>query len=342
MEISTRHLPALTLEGSVLPAAVHQWLSGLRSDHTRAAYSVDLRMWHTWMTHHLGHADLSRVDVGHVEAYTRYLREDLGQARTTVARRLSTLSALYRRLMITGHVPTNPADPSLIPRGDQTPDTPTRWVDGVDLQPLLQVADQRGADGLLTSPRRGLILRLLTLFGLRASEVGGLRLGDLSDGPYGCVLRVRGKGSQVDHIDLDQGTCDAVDEWIDSRAQILSDLGKDPDDPEGPLIVTHSGRPVSRQVVADVVARATQRALGRRLTPHSLRKSMAVAMHRAGHTDRDLQRWGRWRSLSTVGVYTQVADDDGHPGLVAEQVIASASRQARRAPSGQLRARGGC
>lgn len=329
-------LAGFCLHGGHLPTAAAKWLAGLRSEHTRAAYRRDLGVFHTWMRDHLGHTDLSEVEVGDLEAFVAHQRHH-GRSRTTIARRLSTLSALYRRLMVTGHVATNPAHPDLIPRGDATPDTPTRWVDGIDLQPLLALADRRGPDQTLTNPRTALILRLLTLSGLRASEVGWLRLDDVREGPHGCLLRVRGKGGQVDHVDLDQPTCDALDEWLDRRTQILHRAGIDPTDPDHPLVVTQTGTAVSRQVVADVVGRATHRALGRRLSPHSLRRSMAVALHRAGHSDRDLQRWGRWRALSTVGVYTRVADDDGHPGLVAGQVIASARPHTRRAPAGRLR-----
>ncbi|MGW5880287.1 tyrosine-type recombinase/integrase, partial [Nocardiopsis terrae] len=103
------------------------------------------------------------------------------------------------------------------------------------------------------------------------------------------------------------------------------------------LIVSAAGKRISRQAVADVVARFTERALGRRLTPHSLRKSTAVDFHQAGYSDRDLKRWGRWRTLNTVSTYVDVADDDGHPGLVAAQMIATARPQIRRAPAGRLR-----
>ena len=173
-------LAGFCLHGGHLPAAAAKWLAGLRSEHTRAAYRRDLGVFHTWMRDHLGHTDLSEVEVGDIEAFVAHQRHH-GRSRTTIARRLSTLSALYRRLMVTGHVATNPAHPDLIPRGDATPDTPTRWVDGIDLQPLLALADRRGPDQTLTNPRTAIILRLLTLSGLRASEVGWLRLDDVRE-----------------------------------------------------------------------------------------------------------------------------------------------------------------
>ncbi|GAB3490129.1 tyrosine-type recombinase/integrase [Nocardiopsis coralliicola] len=267
------------------------------------------------------------------------LREK-GEAAKTVARRLSKLSVLYRRLMVTGHATTNPADPALIPRGQtRTAETPTRWVQGSDLQPVLAAADERGPDGALAAPRTCVLIRLLTLYGLRISETVWLRRGDLTEGAHGAELRVRGKGATVDVVDLDQDTVDAIEEWLDVRAALLRDAGLDPTDPALPLLISPAGTAVSRQALTDVVTRLTARALGRRLTPHSLRKSTAVALHQGGHSDRDLRRWGRWRTLNTVSTYVDVADDDGHPGLLAAAVIATARPQGRRAPAGRLRRR---
>ncbi|WP_116247710.1 tyrosine-type recombinase/integrase [Nocardiopsis sp. FIRDI 009] len=332
--------PALpfVLAAAPLPAAVAQWLSGLKSEHTRAAYRRDLTTFHTWLDTARGHTDLAAVEVGDIEAYARHLREERGEKRKTVARRLSTLSALYRRLMVTGHATANPADPALVSRGEtRVADTPTRWVQGTDLQPVLAAADERDETGALTNPRTAVLIRLLTLYGLRVSETTWLTFGDLVDGAHGTQLRVRGKGDVVDHVDLDQDTCDALAAWLIERTVLLRQAGLEPEDPALPLIVSPQGKGITRQAAADVVTRLTQRVLGRRLTPHSLRKSTAVAFHQAGYSDRDLKRWGRWRTLNTVSTYVDVADDDGHPGLVAAQVIASARPQARRAPAGRLR-----
>ncbi|MFC9941353.1 tyrosine-type recombinase/integrase [Nocardiopsis alba] len=335
---NVERFPAFVLGAAPLPAAVAQWLFGLKSEHTRAAYRRDLETFHRWLSATVGHTDLAVVEVGDVEAFARHLREDQGEKRKTVARRLSTLSALYRRLMVTGHAAHNPADPALVPRGEtRTADTPTAWVQGTDLQPVLAAADERDEEGRLINPRTAVLIRLLTLYGLRVSEITWLTVGDLVEGAHGTQLRVRGKGDVVDHVDLDQDTCDALSTWLSERALLLERAGLDPTAPEQPLIVSTNAAAVTRQALADVVARLTHRALGRRLSPHSLRKSTAVALHQAGYSDRDLKRWGRWRTLNTVSTYVDVADDDGHPGLLAAQVIAAARPITRRAPSGRLR-----
>ncbi|MGW5877377.1 tyrosine-type recombinase/integrase [Nocardiopsis terrae] len=169
-------------------------------------------------------------------------------------------------------------------------------MQGTDLQPVLAAADERDEAGHLANPRTAVLIRLLTLYGLRVSETTWLTFGDLTDGAHGTQLRVRGKGDLVDHVDLDQDTCDALAAWLIERTVLLAGAGLESEDPALPLIVSAAGKRISRQAVADVVARFTERALGRRLIPHSLRKSTAVAFHQAGYSDRDLKRWGRWRT----------------------------------------------
>lgn len=335
-------MPAFALGGAELPLAVAKWLAGLKSEHTRAAYAADLAIFHAWMRSELGHADLAQVGIADVEAYARHLREERGEKRKTVARRLSTLSAMFARMMATGHAAANPADPKLVTRGNtRTADTPTRWLQGTELQPILDAAEARTPDGALADARICALVHLMTLYGLRVSETTWLKLGDLYDGAHGAMLRVRGKGDTVTHVDIGQATVDVLEEWIDRRARILAAAGADPADPALPLFTTRHGKALSRQAAADAIARFTERALGRRLTPHSLRKSTAIAFHQAGYSHRDLRKWGRWTTLSTVGTYVDVAEDDGHPGLVAADVIASARPQARRAPAGRLRRHGG-
>jgi site-specific recombinase XerD len=58
---------------------------------TREAYELDLRQWMGWCDSH----DLAILEVrrAHIELYARWLESE-GKARTTVARRLSTIAGL--------------------------------------------------------------------------------------------------------------------------------------------------------------------------------------------------------------------------------------------------------
>ena len=60
---------------------------------TREAYRLNLRQWMGWCDSH----DLAVLEArrAHIELYTRWL-EQMGKARATVSRRLSTIAGLYR------------------------------------------------------------------------------------------------------------------------------------------------------------------------------------------------------------------------------------------------------
>ena len=63
------------------------------SGQTRDAYTMDLRLFATWCAEHdLRILDVRRADI---ECYARHL-EGRGRARSTIARRLSTVAGFYR------------------------------------------------------------------------------------------------------------------------------------------------------------------------------------------------------------------------------------------------------
>jgi site-specific recombinase XerD len=72
--------------------AVGGFLAGY-SAKTFEAYALDLRQWSQWcFTHDI---DLFEVRRAHIELFARWL-EETGRARSTIARRLSTIAGFYR------------------------------------------------------------------------------------------------------------------------------------------------------------------------------------------------------------------------------------------------------
>jgi integrase/recombinase XerD len=201
-----------------------------------------------------------------------------------------------------------------VKRPKSTARTPTPYVDGADAHRLLTYADER-------DPRAALLVRLLLVYGLRVSEAVALDVTDEITDAGGCALRVHGKGDTYDVVPLDQPTCDVLDAWLAERAA----RGADP--AAGPLLIDRYGARLTRQAAASVIDKVSRAALGAPLTPHSLRKSTAVALYRNGASHEQLRRWGRWEALSTVGHYVATADDEDHPGLLVADVFADAARR---------------
>jgi site-specific recombinase XerD len=84
------------------------WLAGLKTENTRRAYKLDIR--HFAMT--LGirsQEQLYEVDHRAVILWEKYMREVEGLEPSTIRRRLSALSSLFRHLVKHGAVAQNPA-----------------------------------------------------------------------------------------------------------------------------------------------------------------------------------------------------------------------------------------
>jgi integrase/recombinase XerD len=94
--------------------ALAGFLAGYRGL-TRDAYTLDLRQYVAWCTeHHLAVFGARRADI---ECFARHL-ESLGRARATIARRLCTVSCLYRYAEQEGLIAVSPAPHVRRPRLD--------------------------------------------------------------------------------------------------------------------------------------------------------------------------------------------------------------------------------
>jgi site-specific recombinase XerD len=82
---------------------------------TRDAYTLNLRQYVAWCTeHHLAVFGARRADI---ECFARHL-ESLGRARTTIARRLCTMSCFHRYAEQEGLIAISPAAHVRRPRLD--------------------------------------------------------------------------------------------------------------------------------------------------------------------------------------------------------------------------------
>lgn len=89
-----------TTDREVITAA--GFLAGY-SGRTREAYTLDLRQFVAWCRQHdIGLFDVRRAEI---ELYARHL-EELGRARATIGRRLSTIAGFYRYATRKGSCPT--------------------------------------------------------------------------------------------------------------------------------------------------------------------------------------------------------------------------------------------
>ena len=288
------------------------WLLGYSSPHTRRAYGADLARWVAWCEQlHVDPREAGRV---HVDAWARYLDEGLGLAPASTARRLAVISSFYRWCVQQEHLASNPA--VHVRRPEVDPDeSATIGLSAADARALLAAA---GAH----SRRLHALVALLLVDGLRISEALGLDVHQVLDVDRGHrVAQLRRKGGKGGRAALPPLVADAVDRYLDERAELA---GVPVEQLAGPLFVTASGarwRPGNAARALSAVARRAELAGWRKITPHALRHSAitlalaaGVPLHEvqdfAGHRDpRSTRRYDRARGrLDRHASYTLAAE----------------------------------
>jgi integrase/recombinase XerD len=146
------------------------------------------------------------------------------------------------------------------------------------------------------SPRTRAFMELLYSCGLRNGEVRGLKLSDI----IGDRLRVLGKGSKERIVPLSSSASSALKAYIAVRPESGSPL----------VFVTISGTKVHHQQIKEMVTRlAAAAGIKRRITPHTLRHSIATHMLNRGMDLRYVAEFLGHGDLSTTMIYTHIATE---------------------------------
>ncbi len=170
------------------------------------------------------------------------------------------------------------------------------------LEPETIVALLGTCDRRRTVGRRDFaILLLLSRLGLRASEVAGLKLDDVSW--RAGELVVRGKGGRVDSLPLPVDVGEALARYLQRRP-----TGSDGCRALFLKVIAPVG-PMSRYALGAVVREACWRAGIPRMGCHRLRHTAATGMLRSGATLEEIGQVLRHRERRTTAIYARVDRD---------------------------------
>jgi len=273
------------------------------SNNTYLAYQQDLRQFVSWC----GDQDLELFTVKrtHIELFARWL-EHRGAARTTVGRRLSTVTGFYRYCTEEGLMDRNPAANVRRPRQRQE-----STMSGLDRNELGAFLVQAGLSGA----RDHALACLLALNGLRVSEAIGTDVDDLGLERGHHTLRIVRKGGNTVIVPLAPRTARTVYLAIGERA-------------EGPIFVAGSGDRMNRHQAARVVRRLARHAgIEKAISPHSLRHSFITAALDAGVPLRDVQEAASRADPPTTMRYDRARRSlDRHATYIVATFVAGASR----------------
>jgi site-specific recombinase XerD len=212
-------------------------------------------------------------------------------APATVARRLSSVRALFGDLVRRGE---REDDPSLVLVGPRRARRLPDPVTAADCATLLDGTWNEGPRNL----RDRAILELLYGCGLRASEVCGLDVASYDAGAG--HLRVIGKGDRERLVPVGEPARDALDEWLrDGRPGIATTSRA--------LLLSVRGRRLSPSDVRRALERRSRVAgIGAR-SPHALRHAYATHLLEGGAGLREIQELLGHESAATTQIYAHVA-----------------------------------
>jgi site-specific recombinase XerD len=262
------------------------------SERTRTAYLTDLAGFVRWAIG-AGFAEPAAIDRSALRAYLADLAAD-GLARTSLARKTSSLRRYFAWTVRTGVLESDPTQGISVPSG---PARLPRVLQQDELNALLEApARAAAADGPPIRARDDAVLEVLYGSGLRVSELCGLDLGDI-DLDRGRAT-VWGKGSKQRTVPLSEPAVDALRAWSDLRARMVPD-----GDPTPAVFLNRRGKRIT--------PRDVRRLLDRRAAapthPHALRHTFATHLLDGGADLRAVQELLGHADLSTTQRYTHVS-----------------------------------
>ena len=273
------------------------------SAHTVAAYDSDLSQFIAFAAHERGSRDTlepKHLDLALIRGFLAELYRQ-GQARASVARKVSALRTFVRYLRREGWIESDPAALAVAPKREQkvpahlSVDEMSRLLDAPDAATPLGRRDRA-------------ILELFYASGIRLSELVALDLEDVDLSAR--MVRVMGKGRKERIVPFNQKAAAALRAWLRDRfalrANAKSPIPRSKSQGD-PLFVNARGGRLTGRSVQRLVARYVRTCSTRfGISPHALRHSFATHLLQAGADLRAIQELLGHVRLSTTQRYTHV------------------------------------
>ncbi|NOY53018.1 MAG: site-specific tyrosine recombinase XerD [Deltaproteobacteria bacterium] len=261
------------------------------ADNTLIAYRRDLNHFFAFLKNEKI-TKLEQVDRHAVLSYQVRIKRS-GLQLSTVRRRMVSVRAFFRFLILEGKAVTDPTENVETPKGLQhLPETLTP----ADVDKLLASPDPANPLGM----RDRAMLELLYATGLRVSELVGLRLADLNL-EVGYLVTL-GKGSKERLVPMGDAARKKIEEYLSAGRRRLiklkfSDI----------LFPNRFGDPMSRQGFFKIIKKYALRAgIRKTISPHTLRHSFASHLLENGADLRSVQMMLGHADISTTQIYTHV------------------------------------
>jgi len=296
---------------------IQQFVAYLRtlrnySSHTRRAYERDLNDFVDFLQREGTASGWGRVTHRDLRHYLARLQRE-GKARTTIARRLSALRALYRYLVGTGAVQYNPTVAVVAPKKEQKlPD----FLTPREFERLMAAIDSSTPAGL----RDRAVCELLYATGMRIGELVALNLDSLD--LTAREARIVGKGGKERLVFFGQPCREAVATYLlYGRPRLREQAEPFSAGDDEALFLNRRGERVTDGELRGRLNKYARRAgLDKRISPHTLRHTFATHLLDGGADLRSVQELLGHSSLSATQIYTHLTQerlrtiyDQAHP-----------------------------
>jgi integrase/recombinase XerD len=295
--------PADPLGKAMLNAAA--FLATFEREATIESYRIDLRIFFAWCAER--RLDPLALERAHLQLYVVYLRKTRGNCAATICRRMASVSGYYDTAVDDHLIEHSPAHRVKLPKIDRT-GVRREWLNRFELGSLVKAARE-------SSPLDEVTVHLLGTIGMRVGAVCAVNVEDISmssDGYH--VLRTTGKGGKTSVKAIPVPVWPSVEKLIGGRTS-------------GPLLLRPCGRRANRASVDRVLQRLMRAAdIGKHITPHSLRRSHATNLIKAGVDLQVIQEGMDHASVKTTQGYNQARlDNHAQASHVLASMISSVS-----------------
>lgn len=273
------------------------------SSHTVVAYRRDLTEFAAFLARYYGGEEWTWGGVDRL-ALRAFLADmsRRGLSRRTIARKLSAVRSFFRWLHREEVVEANPARAVRSPKLERHL---PGWLSRGDMERVLQLAENRAAEGGFRGARDLAIVETFYSTGMRLSELQGLDMQDLD--LLGDQARVRGKGRKERIVPLGRHAVTALRRYELRRAEVLARcVGGD----RRAVFISERGQRLSVRQIQNIVRSfldAVAEEAG--LSTHSLRHTFATHLLDAGADLMAVKELLGHASLSTTRIYTHTSKE---------------------------------
>lgn len=261
-------------------------------------YTADIDLFSTFLTARFGKSfEWQKVGVLDIRAYLALLNKEK-YARTTIARRISSLRSFYKFLLRENYVEQNPFVQVRTPKLEKK--LPV-FLEEMEINELLTLPNKN-----LLGLRDQSVLELLYATGCRVSELVGLKIVniDLSN-QYVLLL---GKGNKERIVPIGHTCSKAIQQYLQKTRGFL--MKKYNAEEHDNLFVNSRGGPLTDRSVRRILDKyIIQLATQKNVSPHTIRHTFATHLLDHGADLRAVQELLGHANLSTTQIYTHITTE---------------------------------